>query len=152
MNELLFILKKEKVLTDYSVRTIEHYMEKWDTGSYYSVLECNLITENEMADLLSRKMKIDRIYHLTPQMIEEDSLEKLPFSKAVMYDAIPLRYLGKEKEMLEIVMANPTDSAALQGLRDITGCEIVPVVTELKSIRSLVHEIYPLNSQIPSLN
>ena len=151
MDEILFLLKKEKLLTESSLKIVSGFMEKWSVNSFYAVIECNLITESEMADLISREMKLDRIYRLTNEMIELKRLSMIPFLKAVKYDAIPLRLVGDDTFNLEIVIANPADGQALAELEDITKCRIIPVVTELKSIRNLVQEVYPIEDQIPSL-
>jgi hypothetical protein len=151
VNDILFYLQKEKVLTESSIASVENYMKKWDEGAFYSVLDCNLITQSEIADILSRELKIDRIYHLTAKMVEPKALVKIPFSKSVKYDAIPIRLINDDEAMLEVVVANPTDEKMLYEIEKITGMKVSPVVTELRSIRSLVHEIYPLKEQVPSL-
>lgn len=149
MNNLLLCLHREKVITSSSLRSLEKFMKKWNKTAFHAALECNLLTENNMADILSRELKIDRVYNLNAKMIEFSALDKLPYRFALKYDAIPIRFLNTD--ILEVVVANPTDDSLLHELAKVTGYKIASVVSDLKSIRSLMHEVYPLTDQIPSL-
>lgn len=151
MSHILQLLKKEKKLTDHAIQSLENYMREWNEDGYHSVLDCNLITETEIADILSKELRIDRVYHLSAQMIEGPALQALPFSKAVEFCSIPIRFLGQNSEKIEIAIADPTNGQVVSDIELLTGKKAVLVVTELKSIKNVIHEVYPIEQQIPSL-
>lgn len=151
MDEVGSMLRKEGVLTESSFKSIEHFKRKWSLDTFAAVLECSLITEENIADILSKELRLDRIYHLNESTVELECLKFFPYSLARKFDCVPLRFLGEKKDIVEIAIANPTNTYAARELAATLKREVVLVVAELRKIRSLVELIYPLDEQILEL-
>ena len=151
MDTLLEILRKKNMLTDSSVRTTLKFMERWSVASFYAVLECHLVTESELADVLSQELKMDRIYNLSPDMIDKSCLGILDYTSAKEMDVMPMRQMGDGTKSLEVVVANPLDKKMIESLQGVVGLKIKPVVSELRRIREMIYQLYPLESQIPAI-
>lgn len=151
MDEVGSMLRKEGVLTEASFKSIEHFKRKWSLDTFSSVLECNLITEESIADILSRELRLDRIYNLTEATIELECLEFFPYELAKKFDCVPIRFLGEKRHSVEVAIANPTDVYAVRELTATLSAKVVLVVAELRKIRNLIETIYPLENQISAL-
>ena len=110
-----------------------------------------MITEENIADILSKELRLDRIYHLNESTVELECLKFFPYSLARKFDCVPLRFLGEKKDIVEIAIANPTNTYAAREQAATLKREVVLVVAELRKIRSLVELIYPLDEQILEL-
>lgn len=151
MSILLDILLKERILTKSSIKAVTHYAESWKVSIYDAILDCNIATETQLADVISKDLRLDRLYHLNVAMVSEDARNRLDFETARNMCAIPVRLIGKDLDTVEIAVANPLEENLLQTLEEKTGCKVLAVVAEKKSILSVIYDAYPIEMQITSL-
>lgn len=148
MSLVLEMMRNRRMITAHTDRMLQDFMLAWNVSDFDAVIDTHLLSEQEIADLLSKELKLDRLYMISPDMVDESVVRLVPFEKAREKRLLPLRKVGKK---IEVAMANPTDVESIQWLEEILNTEIAPVVVELRDVLNMVHECYPLDAQIPSL-
>lgn len=157
MKDLLSILHDQTVLTDSSLLSIKNYIAKWQVDAFYALLNCNIINETELADRLSKAVSCDRVYNMTVDMVEKSALEHIDFEFARKNDMVPVKLISESPLVIEVAVANPLPYFSEEGeisksFGEMLGGEFRIVVADLKNIRELLFECYPLESQVPALN
>ncbi len=151
IRNILDILLERGEISPSTIQVIERYVETWECTPFEALIECNIFSESDLADLLAQILKCDRIYYVGSLNIAKDALEALPFEHARQWTCLPVRFQDGAKESLEVVVADPTREDHLKVLRKLLNCDFVLAVGERTDILVAVDELYPLEKQIPSL-
>jgi hypothetical protein len=102
-----------------------------------SLIELGYLTEQELATFLSRKLQVPAVPADELLRIPQEIISLVPHDRVEKYQVIPYRL---DQKRLTVVMADPTDFAAIDELSFITGLIVVPAVSpELGIFRAMEH-------------
>lgn len=139
-------------LTQQTVEMVSRFASTWAVSGYDALLECRVVTEARIVEIISTKGGIERCNLDSDQFnISLDALMKIPFAVARQFRSIPLAFNGSEN-ILTCVIANPLDAEAVKALAAIAKCELKPLIAERTKIDFMLGEAYPIELQIPLPN
>lgn len=147
MSQVLDFLKAEGILSEVSLGVLQSYMSRFQKNPFIAVLDCHVLDEAHLADVISKRMAIDRIYNLQDYRIDFEAFMKIPWSHAVEHNCVAVSY-GSGKASLEVVFSDPSNRSVVAKTQALFDCRIVPVVAEASMIRSLVSKCYPIDVQL----
>ncbi|MBF0440898.1 MAG: hypothetical protein HQK54_03250 [Oligoflexales bacterium] len=148
--DLIQLLSKKGELSLSTVAIIERFKKKWDVSSYMAVLECNIFTEQQLSDFISRVLNLEKIEEIGNRNIPYDAFERIPFSKASKWEVLPMGYSEKGDEF-KVLMADPTNQKIIDELSKLLNCDLKIFVGERRYIHQLINDCYPLKLQVPGL-
>lgn len=100
-----------------------------------SLVELGFLREEDLAQFLSRKLSVPYVPPDQLLSIPSATIALLPRDLALKYKSIPL---ALEKKRLHLVMADPSDLAAIDNIAFITGYVVKPLITpEFRLIQAL---------------
>lgn len=99
------------------------------------------IDENTVYNFLSRQHNYPAVV-IKDEPPAKDALELLPYETAKEYMAFPLRMAGKT---LQITMAEPSDSAAVEELQDLVNKELSVCVSSEKDLVEAYQKYYGID-------
>lgn len=148
MEERLAVhLVENNLITEEQLR--QAMQEKKETGQrLISVLvKLGFIPENRLLAQLSNlyQMEVTDLDYIVPP---ESVLNLIPAERAYHYEVIPIDRRGR---VLTVAMVDPTDIAAIEDLRFITGMEISPVLASESSIREALARYYKMDTSIAEI-
>lgn len=114
----------------------EHKRAGMKLGQY--IVHKAMVTENQIVDLLSRQLKIDR-YHPEEYPLDKNLARLVPFKMATGLRVAPLRKKGR---LLTIAMTDPLDIMALDEAESATKCEVDPVICTKQELADLIEDLY----------
>jgi hypothetical protein len=147
MSQVLEFMLNEGLLSDVSMQIIQNYMKKFNRSAFSAVLECHILEEGELADIISRRMSIDRLFDLSDYNIDFEAMLLLPWTDAVKYNCMPIGF-NFEGSAVEVVFSNPTSPDTLTAVEAIIAKKVVPVVAEEKAVRAEISKRYPIEMQL----
>jgi hypothetical protein len=147
MSQVLEFLKAEGILSEVSMGVLLNYMNRYQKNPFLAVLDCHVLDEGLLADVISKRMAIDRIYNLIDYRIDFDAMMKIPWNHAVKYNCVAVSY-GSGKTSLEVVFSDPTSKSVIENTQALFNYRIIPVVAETSAIRSVVSKCYPIDVQL----
>lgn len=147
MNQVLDFMIEDGLLSEVTFQIINNYIEKFNRSAFNAVLECHVIEESDLADVISRKMSIDRLFDLSEYNVDLATMLQLPWLVAVKFNCFPIG-VNAENDAIEVVFSNPTVPDTLAVVETIIGKKIIPVVAEEKSVRAEISKRYPIEIQL----
>ncbi len=100
-----------------------------------SLIELGYISEEDLAQFLSRKLEVPYVHHEQLLNIQPGIIGLLPRELALKYGAIPLNL---DRKRLSLVMADPADLTAIDEISFITGFSVRPLITpEVRLVQAL---------------
>jgi type IV pilus assembly protein PilB len=98
------------------------------------LLNLGYISETSMIEVLELQLGVSHVV-LAEMTIDQEVAAIIPVAIAERYQVIPIKKEGKK---LTLAMADPTNFYAIDDVRMVSGCEIVPVIaTEREVMRSI---------------
>jgi type IV pilus assembly protein PilB len=98
------------------------------------LLNLGYITESDMIEVLELQLGVSHVA-LADIVIDQQVAESIPIVIAERYQVIPIKKEGKK---LTVAMVDPTNFYAIDDIRMVSGCEVVPVIaTEREIMRSI---------------
>ncbi|MBE0557947.1 MAG: Flp pilus assembly complex ATPase component TadA, partial [Proteobacteria bacterium] len=119
---------------------IEHRKAGLKLGQYLS--RQGILNENQIVDLLSRQLKIEK-YHPAGYPMDFTLSRLIPIQTAQKFQVAPLRKKGR---LLAIAMTDPLDISALDAVEIATNSEAEPVVCTEREFNQLISGIYGMQS------
>jgi len=147
MARILEILKAEDLFSDVSLKVLHTYMQKYGKRAFEAILECHLIEEELLADLIAKSMSIDRIYELNDHEVDPKVASLIPWRFAIRQNCIALSYSGN-KEAIEVVFSDPTREGIIEQVEAITHKRVLAAVAEESAIRRKIPKCYPIALQL----
>jgi hypothetical protein len=147
MNQVLDFMIEDGLLSEVTLQIINNYINKFNRSAFNALLECHVIEESDLADVISRKMSIDRLFDLSEYNVDLATMLLLPWSDAVKYNCFPIG-INVENSAIEVVFSNPTVPDIFEAVETIIGNKIIPVVAEEKSVRAEISKRYPIEIQL----
>lgn len=138
---LLKALERTKKLGEEDLKRVIE-MHKTQGGKLSEILVAEgLITEKELSVIISEELGIP-ILNLSLMKIDPEIIKMIPQKIAEHYELVPISKIGKS---LTVAMSDPLNIFALDDIKQITGCRIVPIVTTSKEIKTAL-ETYMMGS------
>lgn len=106
-----------------------------------------LLTEQDLAVLISQELGIP-VLNLTSMKIDPEVIKIIPKKIAERYELVAIAKMGK---VLTIAMSDPLNIFALDDVKQITGCTILPIVTTSKDILNALESYLEGSTQIDDL-
>lgn len=146
--EFLQILLDLGKIASSNIGMIEGFVNKWGGSAFHAVLECNLLTEEEVADALGQALQIDRIFSLENKEIPLESLKTISYENALTWEVLPLG-VEHDNEKFLVLMADPTNHEILERVERLIEKPITISVSERSFVKKSINECYPLDLQLP---
>ncbi len=145
--ELLSYLADKDMLSKEIIAEIQEQLRD-NSGNLDSIITKYLSTK-EVLDQKSKLFGIKTV-SLRGRYIDRTVIALIPEELAGKYSLIPLALEG---DRLQVAMANPTDSSALDNISIYTGCQIQPFLAGFEEIKVAIRENYTVQTtpdgQIP---
>ncbi len=132
------MLIEENLVTEEQLeRALKKQKEKGGRlGSH--LIDMGLISPEVLLSLLSRQTRFPAI-DVSKYEFSSDILKLIPKEIAKKYLVIPL---SKFNNVITLAMVDPTDILVIEKIRNITGCEISPVISAEKFIKEVIDKYY----------
>ncbi|MBI4550602.1 MAG: Flp pilus assembly complex ATPase component TadA [Candidatus Omnitrophica bacterium] len=123
-------------------------MHKTMGGKLSSILVSEgLLNEQDLAVLISQELGIP-VLNLSSLKIDPEVIKIIPKKIAERYELVAIAKMGK---VLTIAMSDPLNIFALDDVKQITGCTILPIVTTSKDILNALESYLEGTTQIDDL-
>lgn len=147
MAKILDILKAEDLFSEVSLKVLSGYMHKYQKRAFEAILECHLIEEEVLADLIAKAMGIDRIYDLNDHPVDPKVVTLIPWRFALRQNCIAISYSGN-KDAIEVVFSDPTREGIIEQVESITHKRVIAAIAEESAIRKKISRSYPAAIQL----
>ena len=145
--DLLSILVSMGEIGESSAHAVRKFMEKWSMSAFDAVMECQVISEQKVADIFAKRLKLPRITELNPKDVDENVFCIIPFRYAVALVAMPVGF-GNADDELRVMVADPMNKEVLTKLTNLTKKRIQLLIGERGYVRQSIEDLYPLHLQI----
>ncbi|MFH1562445.1 MAG: ATPase, T2SS/T4P/T4SS family [Nitrospirota bacterium] len=142
-----------RLLLDYHLITAEQLQKaeeesrERDKEIREILIESGDVTEGAINYVLSSYLDLPYV-HITPQMVDTEVAKLIPHEILKRYRMIPVIRVDNE---LELVMADPTNTAAIKEAESITGCSVKISIGLTEEIFELIDHIFKKEiSQLPT--
>ncbi len=139
MNEgilLNLLVRSGKISAADTKRILEHAKK---TGSLKkAVLDLGVVTEEELIDIISRYLKIQKFDSKVPR-IDPRTIEILPADFVKKYRIVPFAKMGK---ILRVLIDDPRNLSHLEDIKFLTGLNPEAYITKSAIIDSLIEKYY----------
>jgi type IV pilus assembly protein PilB len=132
------ILLKEKLLNTEQLKSAEDYQKKNDVTMGTAIVNLGLLSEEEMAQALSRQLGYPYI-NLDQFEVYPDVISLIPVEIAQKYLIMPIHRI---RSFLTLAMVDPTDLEVIEDVRFRTGLSIQPVIASESGIANAIKKYY----------
>ncbi len=123
--KLASILLSRELVDENICREMLEKSKSEDTGLTAQLIEAGVLTELEIIEVTADEMQIAPI-NLDLVTVPDELLEILSEEMATYYSVVPVSSIGN---ILTVAVSNPYDILALDDLKIVTGCELIPVLS-----------------------
>ncbi|MCL6636821.1 MAG: GspE/PulE family protein [Alicyclobacillus sp.] len=102
------------------------------------------VSEAQIIEALEFQLGIPHV-DLNRQSIDRQALQLIPEAVARRHLALPLR---RDRQKLQVAMADPLDFYALEDLRAAAGCQVEPVLAAKEQLRTWLDRCYGLTGNL----
>ena len=132
------LLKEAGLIDDFQLEAALSHQRNWG-GKLGSILvELEFIREEDIARVISEKLKIPYVNLFEPELSEEITKLLKP-EMAKKFGVMPVR---KEANALVLAMSDPMDIETMDNIRFITGLTIKPMLAMAAEIRDAIRKYY----------
>ncbi len=132
------ILIQEKLLDSEQLKSALDFHKKNDVGIGSAIVSLGYLSEEEMAQALSRQLGYPYI-NLEQFEVYPDVISLIPVEIAKKYLIMPIHRI---RSFLTLAMVDPTDLGIIEDVRFRTGLSIQPVIASESGIMSSVSKYY----------
>jgi type IV pilus assembly protein PilB len=132
------LLIQEKLLDNNQLKSAEDYHRKNDVGIGTAIISLGYLSEEEMAQALSRQLGYPYI-NLDQFEVYPDVINLIPVEIAKKYLIMPIHRI---RSFLTLAMVDPTDLDIIEDVRFRTGLSIQPVIASESGIMNSVSRYY----------
>jgi type IV pilus assembly protein PilB len=132
------ILLKEKLLNSEQLKSAEDYKKKNDVTMGTAIVNMGLLSEEEMAQALSRQLGYPYI-NLDQFEVYPDVISLIPVEISQKYLIMPIHRI---RSFLTLAMVDPTDLEIIEDVRFRTGLSIQPVIASETGIANAIKKYY----------
>nr|WP_092068124.1 GspE/PulE family protein [Dendrosporobacter quercicolus]NSL46956.1 Flp pilus assembly complex ATPase component TadA [Dendrosporobacter quercicolus DSM 1736]SDL70442.1 type II secretion system protein E (GspE) [Dendrosporobacter quercicolus] len=102
------------------------------------ILSLGYVSEENMIEVLEFQLGVPRI-ELKEESINKAAALTIPVQMAEKYKVIPV---SKEGRKLTLAMVDPTNFYAIDDVRLLAGCEVVPMIAREKDVLRAISKVY----------
>lgn len=139
------MLLEERLITEGVLRAARRQAKRERLPIVVILLEEEHLTEQQLVDLLARRLKLPVVEPARLQ-IDEDVLREIPYDLAEKYRVMPLALVPDARPgvpaRLRLAMADPLDRDALDELGGVTGRPIDPVIAPAIGLSAAIRHRY----------
>lgn len=132
------LLIQEKLLDDDQLKSALEFHKKNDVGIGSAIVSLGFLSEEEMAQALSRQLGYPYI-NLDQFEVYPDVISLIPLEIAKKYLIMPIHRI---RSFLTLAMVDPTDLGIIEDIRFRTGLSIQPVIASESGIMSAISKYY----------
>jgi type IV pilus assembly protein PilB len=132
------LLIQEKLLDSEQLKSAFEFHKKNDVGIGSAIISLGYLSEEEMAQALSRQLGYPYI-NLDQFEVYPDVISLIPIEIAKKYLIMPIHRI---RSFLTLAMVDPTDLGIIEDVRFRTGLSIQPVIASESGIMSAVSKYY----------
>ena len=98
------------------------------------------VDEERLVEAFMRRLSLPRLRPLS-MPLDEEALRELPHDLAAAHLDVPT-HLESERRTIQLAMANPLDTAAVEDLNHATGCQLELGVASVSEVRAAIQRSY----------
>jgi type IV pilus assembly protein PilB len=132
------LLIQEKLLDSEQLKSALDFHKKNDVGIGSAIISLGYLSEEEMAQALSRQLGYPYI-NLDQFEVYPDVISLIPVEIAKKYLIMPIHRI---RSFLTLAMVDPTDLGIIEDIRFRTGLSIQPVIASESGIMSAISKYY----------
>ena len=132
------LLIQEKLLDSEQLKSAFDFHKKNDVGIGSAIISLGYLSEEEMAQALSRQLGYPYI-NLDQFEVYPDVISLIPVEIAKKYLIMPIHRI---RSFLTLAMVDPTDLGIIEDVRFRTGLSIQPVIASESGIMSAISKYY----------
>ena len=132
------LLIQEKLLDSEQLKSALDFHKKNDVGIGSAIISLGYLSEEEMAQALSRQLGYPYI-NLDQFEVYPDVISLIPVEIAKKYLIMPIHRI---RSFLTLAMVDPTDLGIIEDVRFRTGLSIQPVIASESGIMSAISKYY----------
>jgi len=132
------LLIQEKLLDSDQLKSAQDFHKKNDVGIGSAIVSLGYLSEEEMAQALSRQLGYPYI-NLDQFEVYPDVISLIPVEIAKKYLIMPIHRI---RSFLTLAMVDPTDLGIIEDVRFRTGLSIQPVIASESGIMSAISKYY----------
>lgn len=132
------LLIQEKLLDADQLKSAQAFHKKNDVGIGSAIVSLGYLSEEEMAQALSRQLGYPYI-NLDQFEVYPDVISLIPVEIAKKYLIMPIHRI---RSFLTLAMVDPTDLGIIEDVRFRTGLSIQPVIASESGIMSAISKYY----------
>ena len=115
-------LLREGLVTEEQLRMAVQDAKEHGTRVGFSLIKLQILAEPELTKALARQYRVPAV-DLDRVQVDPKIVKLFPPDLALKHHVLPIRRIGR---MLTVAMADPTDGGAIDSLKFVTRCDIVP--------------------------
>lgn len=112
-----------------------------------TLVSLGFISESDLAQAQAQRLNLGYV-ELTETDVEREAVALFPEKLLRRHNALPIY---KEDGRLVVAMSNPTDIYALDDLRMVCGCPVVPVVATEENLQRMQSMVFSTGEQLTEL-
>jgi type IV pilus assembly protein PilB len=132
------LLIQEKLLDKEQLKEVQDFQKKNDVSTGTAVVSLGYISEEDMAQALSRQLGYPYI-NLDQFEVYPDVISLIPVEIAKKYLIMPIHRI---RSFLTLAMVDPTDLDVIEDIRFRTGLSIQPVIASETGITNAIKKYY----------
>lgn len=132
------LLVQEKLLDKEQLKEVQDFQKKNDVSTGTAVVSLGYISEEDMAQALSRQLGYPYI-NLDQFEVYPDVISLIPVEIAKKYLIMPIHRI---RSFLTLAMVDPTDLDVIEDIRFRTGLSIQPVIASETGITNAIKRYY----------
>lgn len=149
-SQILSILMEIGAISHDTKVLIQLYMEKWELDSYDAVIQTNIISSDELKNILANSLNLKSLDSVSKICTSETCLSKVKYDDAKRWNCIPVGFENAGKiKILKIILSDPSSKTLLKEIREKTEAKLDIVVGSRQEIRTAIFNEYPLVQQLP---
>ncbi|MGM0607489.1 MAG: GspE/PulE family protein [Candidatus Muiribacteriota bacterium] len=122
--------------------------KKSGEGLVYILLKNKYISQKKLLEFYEKKLKISYA-NLSNYLIDPKVVKTIPRNIAQQYRLIAIL---RVKNTLSVAMVDPLDSFIIDSLKNITGCEIKPLVSTEQEISEAINKYYDMEEKVSKIS
>ena len=149
-SKILDILSEIKAISPDSRQLLEKFMSKWGLDAYDAVVETNIISDEDLKNILANHFGLPSIDAVGTICTSEDCISTIDFQHAIKWYVVPMGILDSgRKKTIKLVISDPTSEVMKNEIKKQTGCLIDLVIGTRREIHTAIFKDYPVEQQMP---
>ncbi len=150
--DLLQILSHGGDLSDTARSGVSTFMRAWSVSAFDALLESHVFSEQVLAEILARNLRLPTMAHLAAEDICVESLRDWSYDQAKTYCCLPVvnkLVQGSHKKL--IAVSDPSRPMLAGALTQAFGVDYAVVLVPQCEVVRAIDEYYPLALQLSML-